>query len=335
MPSSRPRLEWIDLFRGLAVVGMVWTHAGNTFLEASLQKGETWQSLTYYHGLVAPAFFWVLGHVRGLAFRRQTNPRPAWPSVKRLLMIGLVGYAMHLPYGFAAGGGFGAPVLWSMFTVDVLQCLAVSGLLIVTIERLPRFADPVATVAFLLFVILAERAQSWRTGFIPLDACLTSAHGSLFPLFPWAGFALAGFLSSRAPVNDARVVIVAALMAFGTRHVPGLDWSVGFFLERLGWVMLLVFVTSTVLERGCQRFRRSTGWLYLAGRESLVVYVCHLALIHALPWPAMSMEKQIGATQPPWSVALIFLALLVSSLAAAGANQWRKNRPPRSKPTPA
>lgn len=330
MASPKQRLEWIDLFRGLAVVGMIQTHAGNTFLDASLQKAGVWPEMTYYNGLIAPAFFWILGFVRGLSFHQSATPRPAWPSVKRLLMILAVGYAMHLPYGFLSHGDLSDPALWSMFMVDVLQCLAVSGLMLLLFEQAPKFTGLAVAIALAFFVVLTDRAQSWRTGFIPLDAYFSSGHGSIFPLFPWAGFALAGFLASKAGVHNAPTVSISIVLAFGIRHVPHLEWTIAFFLERLGWVMLLAFITSTVLEKICQRARPVTGWLYLTGRESLVVYVTHLTLIHALPWPGGSLEKQIGPTQPPWMVAVIFLLLLVLSVGAArlavAFRDWRIRR---------
>jgi uncharacterized membrane protein len=326
VPPARPRLEWIDLFRGLAVIGMIETHAGNTFLDAALQKTGVWPSMTYYNGLIAPAFFWILGYVRGLSFHKSSTPKPAWPSVKRLLLILAVGYAMHMPYGLLTHGDFSEPALWSMFMVDVLQCLAVSGMMLVLFERIPKLTNIAVSLALVFFVVFSDRAQTWRTGFIPLDSYLTSEHGSIFPLFPWAGFALAGFIASKAGINNVRMVIASVLLAFGIRHVPHLDWSIAFFLERLGWVMLLACITSTALEKLCQRARPATGWLYLAGRESLIVYVMHLTLIHALPWPAMSPEKQIGATQPPWIVALLFVGLLLLSIGAAAFNEWRKRR---------
>lgn len=322
----KQRLEWIDIFRGLAVIGMIETHAGNTFLSAALQKNGAWPEITYYNGLVAPAFFWILGYVRGLSFHQSPAPKPAWPSVKRLLTVLAVGYAMHLPYGLFSHADFSEPALWSMFMVDVLQCLAVCGLMLVLFERIPKVTDVAVSLAFVLFVVFSDRAQTWRTGFIPLDSYLTSEHGSLFPLFPWAAFALAGFITSKTGITNVRMLIISIVLAFGIRHIPGFDWSIGFFLERLGWVMLLAFITSTALEKLCQRARPATGWLYLAGRESLVVYVMHLTFIHALPWPAMSPEKQIGATQPPWMVALLFVALLLLSIGAAALNEWRKQR---------
>lgn len=329
MSSPKQRLEWIDLFRGLAVAGMIETHAGNTFLEASLQKGAVWSTMTYYNGLVAPAFFWILGYVRGMTFHRTSMPKPAWPSVKRLLMILAVGYAMHLPYGFSTGGDFSDETQWKMFMVDVLQCLAVSGLCIVAIERAGKNAQFLAAGAMGAFIATTNHVQLWSTGFIPLDAYFTSEHGSLFPLFPWAAFAFSGFMQSAGDITRLGSILFALFLAFGLRHVPWIDWTFGFFFERVGWVTLVAAFCARILEPLAQRARNLTGWLFLAGRESLVLYVAHLTLIHALPTPALSPEKQIGPTQPPWVVALIFVALLASSVALGALNEWRKRKQQR------
>ena len=178
VPPAKQRLEWIDLFRGLAVIGMIETHAGNTFLSAGLQLSPAWSTITYYNGLVAPAFFWILGYVRGLSFHKSPTPKQAWPSVKRLHMILAVGYAMHMPYGLLSHGDFSEKALWSMFMVDVLQCLAVSGLMLVLFERTPKLTNIAVSLAFVFFVVFSDRAQTWRTGFIPVDSYLTSGHGS-------------------------------------------------------------------------------------------------------------------------------------------------------------
>jgi hypothetical protein len=63
-PASTQRLQWLDLFRGFAVLGMVWTHAANTFLDARLQETSWYREISYYHGFIAPAFFWIAGFLR-------------------------------------------------------------------------------------------------------------------------------------------------------------------------------------------------------------------------------------------------------------------------------
>jgi uncharacterized membrane protein len=323
MPSKPPRHEWIDLFRGLAVIGMVETHASNTFLDSALQETSAYASLSYFHGLVAPSFFWIMGYLRGLTFFHSPKARPAWPAAKRLLQIMLVGYLMHLPWGLMSEPGFSTEAQWRMFMVDVLQCLGVSGLLLLAIERI-RFPWVVAMGALFLVVAFADSATHWRTGFIPLDAYFTREHGSLFPLFPWAGFALAGFIISRWTVDKIGTAILGAALALGADYLPGIGATPAFFLERLGWIILLASATRFGMDPLLQKKRPWFGWLYLAGRESLVVYVVHLALIHAVPWPEGSLERTIGPTQPILNVALLFVGLLSASLLCGALNEWRK-----------
>ena len=74
------------------------------------------------------------------------------------------------------------------------------------------------------------------------------------------------------------------------------------------------------------RINAVTGWLRLAGRESLLLYVVHLMLIHAVPLPREALQFAIGTTQPLWVVFLIFLALFAASLALGWWNERRKNQ---------
>jgi surface polysaccharide O-acyltransferase-like enzyme len=72
------------------------------------------------------------------------------------------------------------------------------------------------------------------------------------------------------------------------------------------------------------RLSAATGWLRLAGRESLLLYVVHLLLIHAVPMPRQPLQFLIGMTQPMWVVFLIFGGLFVASLALGWGNEKRK-----------
>jgi surface polysaccharide O-acyltransferase-like enzyme len=95
-----------------------------------------------------------------------------------------------------------------------------------------------------------------------------------------------------------------------------------FFGQRLGWVIGLALIVSRIPANS-----RALGWLLLAGRESLFVYVVHLFLIYAVPWWGGSTpDRGIGPTQSPLHVLLLFIGLLSVSLALAFANERRKAR---------
>ena len=321
MAPSTKRLLWLDLFRGLAVLGMVWTHAANTFLDAGLQTTAWFHELSYYHGLIAPAFFWIAGYVR--AHVTAAASKPALPALKRLLLVLLIAYLMYVPWNDLLH----AQAWRAACTVNVLHCLAISGMLMLLAERTGRWRHAVVAVLMVLFVGLQKSAESWHTGLLFFDQYFNRNQGSLFALFPWVGFGLAGFLtrglwSGRADRHAALVLVLGALLAFAQPYSPWPGGPPEFFLERLGWVMMAAVLVACVADR----LSAATGWLRLAGRESLLLYVVHLLLIHALPLPRQPLQFLIGATQPLWMVGVIFVGLFAASLALGWVNEWRKVR---------
>lgn len=320
MPSSQ-RLEWIDLFRGLAVLGMIWTHTAHTFLQPAVRASAWFQELDYYHGLIAPAFFWIAGFVR--AHVSANSPKPAWPAMKRLLMVMLIGYLLHVSwYSFPS---FTADEWREALKVDVLQCLAVSGMVMLLIERCRRWRYLAGGGLLLVFVFLQTPAEHWRTGLLPLDHYFNRSQGSLFPIFPWVGFGLAGFVTralwdGRPTRQAAALATVAALLAFVRPASAWLGQAPSFFFERLGWVTLAAVLISCATARVIA----FCGWLRLAGRESLLLYVGHLVIIYSLPTPWGSMQQLIGPTQPAWAVVVLFLTLFAITLALGSLNERRK-----------
>jgi uncharacterized membrane protein len=319
VPPTSQRLEWLDLFRGLAVLGMVWTHAANTFLTPELKASAWFETMTSYHGLIAPAFFWIAGYARAHVTLDKT--KPAWPVAKRLLLVWLIGYLMHVPWDHL----FDAQAMHAVATVDVLHCLAVSGLILLAVEKLGKGREVAALILLLVFVLLEKPAREWQTGVLVLDQYFNRLHGSQFALFPWVGFGLAGFITRRAwdgHVNRsaAGVMLAGAIFAWGLSR---LDGPPAFFLERLGWVMMAAVAVASM---ACL-VSHFTGWLRLAGRESLLLYVAHLMLIHSIPLPKQPLQHLIGPTQHVSGVLSIFAGLFAVSWLLGAWNERRKRAP--------
>ncbi len=324
MPPSAARYAWIDLLRGCAVIGMVWTHVANAFLDATQQASPQYHTLSYYHGLIAPTFFWVAGYMRGMSAAKPGSRKPAWPTVKRLLMIWGIGYLLHLPWYELFRGEVSQPVLRILFQSDVLQCLAASSLLLLGIERLStKHAWQVALGLGLAVLLLTDTMKQVTTGFLPLDAYLSKQHGSLFPLFPWCAFAVAGFLSGCFGAPAWRTAAAGAVAAFVLPWLPGGSGTVGFFAERLGWVVLI----AALLANSGTLVNKAPKWLMLAGRESLCLYIAHLLIIYAVPWwRGRTLNQWFGMNQPWPNVLGWFVLVLALAWLVAWLNERRKQR---------
>ena len=329
MAGMKQRYEWIDLLRGIAVIGMIWVHAANTFLAADEQEQAWFNGLRFYHGLIAPTFFWVAGYMRGLAAAKLGPRKPAWPTVKRLLWVWAIGYLLHMPWDALARGDFSAPVLRILFQSDVLHCLAASCLLLLAVERGIKRASMQAGIVMLFTiasVVFTDDMAATTTGYMPLDAYLSKAHGSIFPLFPWFAFAGFGFVIGQGGGMHWLLGVFGALGAFVLSEIWSSDTD-AFFYERLGWVLMnatAFWLVSTWLQ---SRSITLPKWLLLAGRQSLVIYVAHLLMIHAVPWwSGRPLDKLIGPTKPVLLVLVIFLGLVVGSWLVAWAWERRANR---------
>ncbi len=331
-PSGR--MVWVDGYRGLAVVVMVWVHVANTLLTAEEQMTEWYGRLTFFHGLVAPAFFWIGGFVRGVRVPQPGGKRPGFGAVKRLLGVMLLGYLMHFPWRVFIHFEWDATSGKEMMTVDVLQTLAFTGLVMVGVERFVitrRMQQWVMGVLAVVFVVLERWAGDWVTSWPFVNAWLSRQTGSVFCLFPWVGFGLAGWLCGSWVVAGRGKAVwiyacIGAMLAWG---VPQLEWlgrGEAFFLQRLGWVILVALVVAGVFRMPQGRAGMVSSALLIAGRESLVIYVAHLTIIHAIPSPFGTLEQCLGRRQSLVQVVGWFVFIAAISWGAAWWNERRKER---------
>jgi len=285
----RPRLAWLDFFRGAAVLVMIETHVINTFLAAGLREGGWFPLLNYANGLVAPSFLFIAGFVQGI--ERRTSPgKPInfQRCASRLLGIVALGYALHFPVAELATHRW-ADALRVGTQVDVLQCLAIGlGFLLGLTWWVQRFAGRqseaiwwggVAVLA-IASVLGAPLAQGWMGAPMALRAWFNGTTGSLFPLFPWIGFvflgALMGAWPERPVAERAAGIVGIAVLAWACRGPTFSAFSPAFFLERAAWVLALAAICEWSARRPLPAM-----FLY-AGKHSLKLYVAHLALITTL-----------------------------------------------------
>ncbi len=349
-----PRFLFIDLLRGLAVFVMIEVHVVNALLLPSLRTGDFYLVLNFINGLVAPSFIFIAGFAFAIAARRKWSDyikpsRPLFIQIRRLGIIILIGYVLHLPvFSFRKLVFESTPQMWEkFFQADVLHCIGVSLLflqLLVLLFKRERWVYTTAGVFGLILVFSAPLA--WMKDFseiipLPLAAYINNVHYSLFPLFPWSGYLMAGAVTSyffirmnesgQSPLFMRRVSILAgAMIAIGIIFeilpfsiYPVVDFwrtSPQFFFIRLGIVILLL----AGLWRGEQKFHYGGSFLTRFGQESLIVYATHLMLIYGSVLGDRSIATIVGMTQGYGMSFLLSAGLVVLMIGLAYLWHWLK-----------
>jgi uncharacterized membrane protein len=303
-PAARgTRFGFVDLLRGFALVVMVETHIVNAYLPLATRETALYFWITFFNGLVAPTFLFAAG----FSVMLQADRQSFWRQLRRLGFIALVGYYGHMTHfelsRFLAPQ---EPRVWlESLQVDILQSIVASllfvHLLIWVFRDRDRFtwaAGAVAAGVMLLTPVVW--AHDFR-GRVPLFFALyLNPHGSsLFPLFPWISFLLAGVFTSRLFLRAQRTQSQAKFFAW-LCAAGGAAIAAGFFGRRLPWTLpgdVNYFTTSplyVLLRLGwvalfCAalwRWEKSGRWIpaivRTAGQESLLVYGVHLWLIYAV-----------------------------------------------------
>ena len=355
--KEKIRYTFIDLLRGLAIIIMIEVHVVNAFFLPGLKQTGWFDVLTFINGLVAPAFLFV----SGFAFQVSSGSKlqdmrrlsfPFWKKIGRFISIILIGYALHLPYySLSKVLGRSTPAqLQGFFAVDVLQCIGV-GLLILFAIRLLIHSDKIYhyTLVGLTILVMVISPFFWKTEFTnyfqPVIAdYFNRLNGSLFPVFPWINFILAGAIFAKYFLNSVgrekenifiKGTAIAGIIMLFSGHLfysglfPGYLTSIiphpVFFIERLGYV--LIFATLCWFYN---KWRNETKSFVLdASRESLLIYWLHLTVIYSMIWGRKSLADLIGPNLNVLESIGVTLILMALMILAAKIWGWTKMKFPK------
>jgi len=323
---AKSRIAWIDMLRGFAVIFMVETHVVNTFLATPYDEVWWRPELDFLNGLMAPTFLWIAGYMQGASVGRshvKGTPVFTWARLRRLGLVAFLGCFMGAPWHLWSVGDFSAAGWEHFWRINILPCMALSlAMLLLAGHFGGRRHDIAVTVLMLISVFGAPLLTEAQTGILPIDAFLNRKGGSLFPWFPWFGFAAVGYLASRWPVHWRTYLLASFVLlllacflepdAFSSAHPT-------FFMVRLGSLALIVTAIWAIAHWVAPR------WMLLAGRESLFLYVIHLLIIHCSPaGGGTTIDQRFGHTQGLGQTFFIFAGVLFVSLLLAWANEWCK-----------
>lgn len=180
----------VDWLRGLAVLVMIQCHAMVLMLP-ELRTTRPFFMLVRIDGLVAPSFILAAGFSLGLVLVRaaaQGKLRDrAQKSAKRVAEVWAVAFA----YSIVFLNAFRHPESW--LRVEILHCIAISlvvclllGVALASRPLLLSLAAPAIGYGVFALSPFAEGVRGFGAHFA------NSSSESMFPIFPWMGYALVG-----------------------------------------------------------------------------------------------------------------------------------------------
>ena len=316
---------------------MVQGHTFRALLDPSLKLNPVYHYHELLHNLPGPAFLFASGAAFSLATLshwddyRRSSARLGQRLLRFLALLG-VGYMLHLTYfSFrrTVAEGTSDQFIY-LFSMDILQCIAAAALLLQLLVMILPNRKWFFRVTLLLGVLIGLATPVFWTISKGLPWWLGthwSGHwGSAFPLFPYAGFYLAGaawgYLHSESRRAETEThflrqtrkwsgVLIVAGLAAALFPLPGAYsdfWTTGpsFFFLRVG-VLGFLIATFRVAE---YRLLPAMRWVVLLGRESLLVYVSHLLLLHGSALnPDRNLLKVLGSARPAVDTVLVLFAL--------------------------
>ncbi|MEJ5263403.1 MAG: acyltransferase family protein [Ignavibacterium sp.] len=185
------------------------------------------------------------------------------------------------------------------------------------------------SAARLLFIVPAPffAKIDWLKYFPqPIANYFYTANGSLFPLFPWAGYVLSGgilgsYLARNPMVFKTNkfsfrvftigiifIILSATYLYFGVgrnfnQTSDSYTYDTIFF--RIGFVLLTTGVVSYI----SQSINSIPRILILIGRNTLLIYVVHLMIIYGSAWNP-GLYKVFGNSTPASTTILIALGMI-------------------------
>lgn len=309
------RVIFIDLMRAIAVLQMVQGHTVDVLLSSDFRNLEdpifaVWHFL---RGMTAPIFMFTAGTVFTYLFRSVKKPFKENYRVKKglrraLLLISL-GYMLRYPTWKIFDFSEVTFEQWNVFfSIDVLQLIGFSLLILLFI----LFLSEKMKIKFLFSFIVSTSVIFLASPFVykinwiefmpePIAAYFYTSTGSLFPLFPWSGYVIAGgilgsylaehplvFKTSRfsliLAIFGGAFILIAILsqMILESMNIqivsPQIEPNTIFF--RMGFVFILTALVSYI----SLRVNHIPQLIILAGRNTLLIYVVHLIILYGSAW---------------------------------------------------
>lgn len=313
--DQKHRVIFIDLMRAIAVLQMVQGHTIDVLLSADLRTTELPVYAIWYflRGMTAPIFMFTAGTVFTYLFHSVKKPFEQNYRVKkgfrRAFLLIFLGYFLKYPTWTIFNFSEVTEDKWQLFiSVDVLQLIGVSLLILLlilfTAEKLKlNYTATFITISSVVFLASPFiETINWITFLpAPIAGYFYSGSGSLFPLFPWSGYVIAGgilgcylaqnplvFKTSRFSIwlalfgSAFTIIAILSEIILKSLQVQIIDPQAepNTIFYRIGFVLLLAALVSYI----SLRINHIPQLIILAGRNTLLIYVVHLIILYGSAW---------------------------------------------------
>ena len=333
---------------------MIETHVFNSLLKSFLKEEGWFHLLNFLNGLVAPSFLFVSGWAFVVASKQKLQDLhhfgPAfWHQLKRIGLIWLLGYALHLPgFAYSALRRHNNVAAWQgLLQVDILHCIGASLLVLFVIRIGVKSQERFETVLWLgAIVVVLATPWIWMSAWIQRLPTAISGYWkegpyALFPLFPWLGFLMLGGVCAisygKAEASQETLGFIRRIAIFGIVLIAvgfafaryGFPWPYGsddirahpiFVGLRVGYVLLWVWI--------CRQFQKypaiPSAWMVTLSRESLLIYVAHIVFLYHVPLGNGSLAQHFGQSLSLWECAGVTLGLVFLMWVMARSWGWLK-----------
>lgn len=309
------RVIFIDLLRAIAVLQMVQGHTIDVLLTQNLRSAELPVFSVWYflRGMTAPIFMFTAGTVFTYLFHSVKKPFAknyrVKKGIRRAALLIIIGYLLKYPTWTLLDFSQVTTERWNLFlSVDVLQLIGVSLLILLAIlyvaEKLKLNYTATFTAVSIIIFFSSPFVQTINWLSIlpkPIAAYVFEGTGSLFPLFPWSSYVIAGgvlgcYLAQNPLVFKTShfsllLTIFGGAFTFIALVSEKILQSLQIFIInpqtepytiffRMGFVLLLTAAVSYV----SLRVNKIPQIIILAGRNTLLIYVVHLVILYGSTW---------------------------------------------------
>ncbi|MBK7104217.1 MAG: DUF1624 domain-containing protein [Ignavibacteriae bacterium] len=358
--DQKRRIVFIDLMRAFAVIMMIQGHTTDTFLSNEYRNTESvaynfWLTM---RGFTAPIFMFSSGLIFTYLLKADhfdffQNPRIAKGIKRGFALIG-IGYLLRFPTHRIFDLESVSKTQWDIFlTVDALHLIGVGLLSIVTVLFISKnlklnFNITLGFTILISLIVSPYVAKINWDNYLPqiLSGYFFEKNGSLFPIFPWVIYVLAGamlgnYLSKNEgiyfkkrfsiflfTIGSSLVGLYLAIYAFSHLLPENIsDWlyANSLIIVRLGYVI----IANSLMAFIARNFNHIPKIISDTGKKTLMLYVAHVIILYGCAlFPGFNKfwGKTLTSYQTIFVVIIMLALMLLLVLYSDRISNYWKNK---------